>query len=366
MLTKIIDPTGGVTLFETDDAGNIVKEIEPNGDEVEYLYDQHGAHTRRVDASGQILLPMPLEPHRPDGLRQELPENPAAWIFGDTTYDGITSTSTVNELMRAAGLPHTDLPPAWGPLSMVEQHDAAGRVSQVLGAAGHATTYNYDWNDNVTHVRDSQGSVWSYRYKSWNLVDQQQDPRGGAITYDYNLREEVIRVVDPEGTTTEFEYDDVDRVIKVTRNGKTRDLYSYTAAGQLKEKYDSEGNLLLRLEPGPYDTYSKIEFGDGTAFGYEHNERARITKVKGPDHLVELQYDLRDQVCVDLRNGVGVKSHWLNNTTCALNHLETFDVEYRRTREGAMEIMDPTARSRPLPLMAKADSYVIPHPGFRN
>ncbi|MCA9133592.1 MAG: RHS repeat protein, partial [Planctomycetales bacterium] len=345
VITKIIDPSGGLTLFETDELGNVVKETQPNGDEVEYLYDAHGAHTRRVDASGQVLLPVHLQPHAPDGLALELPNSPAAWTLGDLATVAVSSPEFMDHLLPQA-LPAELLNAlavqAWSPSLPRQTVDPLGRVIEEHSPTQPTFSYNYDANGNVVRQRDAEGSHWSYQYKSWNLVDQERSPVGATIKYDYNIREEITRVIDAGGTATEYTYDHCDRLTQISRGGKLRERYVYTAGGNLCEKYDASGQLLLKLEPGPYDTFSKIELSEGGTYQYQHTARARIASAAGPDHVVKFEYDQFDQVKLDARNGKGVAYAWQDPQTKVQTLLGKFETIYRSTEQGQLELVDPS------------------------
>ncbi len=347
VLAKIIDPAGGVRVFEQDDNGNIVSEIEPNGDEVQYLYDNDGAHIGRIDASGQVLLPMHLQPHRPDGLAYELPNTPATWTLGRLAAEEACHANVVDaEIQAVPAAVRQSLPTLkpFVPISAHQKHDILGRVVEQTDARGLPQQLAYDKNGNIIRDRDADGAFWSYFYKSWNLVDEARDPNGFATKYDYNLREAITRVIDAGGTSTEYEYDNCDRIVSVTRAGQLRDRYGYDNGGALIEKFDSSGNRLLQLEPGPYDTHAKIECASGEVFKYKHTKRARIQEVEGPNHKVAFDYDLFDQVRLDARNGKGIEYKWTSPQTLALSVLGKLKVLYERQENGSIRIVDPTGK----------------------
>ncbi|MBX6316682.1 MAG: RHS repeat protein, partial [Isosphaeraceae bacterium] len=74
--TEVIEPSRGRTIFEKDDQGRIVREIDPLGNVTRWVYNGWGGHIGRVTPQGFFLPPMDVEPNPPDPLAYELPETP--------------------------------------------------------------------------------------------------------------------------------------------------------------------------------------------------------------------------------------------------------------------------------------------------
>lgn len=345
-LTKIIDPTGGVTLFELDDSGNVTQQIDPNGDVTSYVYDSAGGNLGRVDASGQWLLPFDLQPHRPNGLAYQLPSSPEGWIAGGESIVSQKQTDVLNTQTVAIAAASSKLKkPSERFIKPEQDFDLLGRaIQQRFTATKKQSVQAYDPNGNLTSRIDEDGSRWSYRYTSWNLLEEERSPIGSSIEYKYNLREAITQVKDGGGTETMYELDACDRLTAVHRGGQLRERYVYNTSGGLVEKYDRNGDCLLKLEPGPYDTHAAIELKDGPRIDFKHDELARVVLASDGTCQLARKYSSTGKLIADTINGRGVER---KAPTVNLNRVEIlnrFAVEYEQLSNGAVQLSDPTGK----------------------
>ncbi len=354
-LTKILDPAGGVTVFEIDDAGRVTEQLLPNGEVVKFLYDVDGANIGRVDASGQRLPPIHVQPNSPNGLARPLPSTPAGWMLGsrDCTAAGFMARKvTPAEVLDgwiASSMP-TDAIPAItslknqqsiAPAQPLVRYDAMGRVTERIGTDGRSLSSSFDPGGNATRIRDADGSAWALNYKSWNLLDSQRDAVGSETKFDYNARESMTRVVDAGETTTQYAYDDCDRMTSVSRNSTLVERYQYNTGGELIAKYDASGNLLLQIEPGPCEQPAKITLADQSEYQFAYTPKARVQSVVAPDHAITFGYDGTDRIRMDARNGKGVEVVWDGPQTRVVKVLQKYKTSYRSLPDGRVEMVDP-------------------------
>ncbi len=349
-LTKVIDATDGITLFEMNEAGSVASQIDPNGDVTEYLYDSAGGNTGRIDAAGQQLRPIHVQPHRPYGLDYKLPAAAEGWIAGVVFDRTEAQKASIQALLSSsAKVPDPIAKPQPREEAETFEYDPIGRtVQKRFDKSKRQLSMGYDANGNKTNQVDEDGSRWSYRYTSWNLLDEERDPLGNAIRYEYNLREAITRVLDGGGTETLYDLDKCDRITAVHRGGKLKESYVYNQSGGLVEKHDRDGNCLLKLEPGPYDTHAVIELLDGPRIEFTHDEVARV--VAAGDGKCQLQrvYSSTGELILDVCNEKGVEREWIKSNVKQIKLLKKFSTIYEQKADGSVNLTDPTGAKHQL------------------
>ena len=149
---------------------------------------------------------------------------------------------------------------------------SAGAVNQWL------TRYEYDLNDNLTHITDSQGNQKWFRYDGLKRKLFMNDPDRGAMTYTYDDSSNLRETVDAKSQHIQYTYDGVNRL--------------------LTEDYLDANNLTPDVAYH-YDTpVSNLSQGDGTANTAANTKGmlAWVADLSGEEHT---SYDARGRVaCV--------------------------------------------------------------------
>ncbi|QDU60485.1 putative deoxyribonuclease RhsB [Planctomycetes bacterium Pan216] len=342
VITEVLQPDGGVSSFIVNEEGDVASEIDPNGDETEYLYDAWGGHTGRIDPTGLELPPMHIMPMPPDPLAVDLPRTVAEWEYGvlldPETIEGPKETDRllrrVDNAAALVSLRGSEVRPP-------SRRDALGRIVRRGDQSRGEETWRYDGNGNTVAYRDADGAVHRREYGSWNLCKSKVSPLGARTRFEHSLRESITRVEDPGGSVSEFDYDHLDRLAVVRRHGQVRERYTYDDGGNLLEKHDGEGNLILKLDPGPGGVLTKRELASGECQSFTHDEFGRITSAGNGDFDVELTYDLQGRVISDIRGGLGVTHQNVLNQHAETTVLDRFRTLYRPEGIGAMTLVDP-------------------------
>lgn len=324
-LTRIVDPYGGARVFRQDEAGRIVEDVDPNGNVTRLLYDDDGRHYARVDPLGYTRLPLDQEPNPPDPLAYELPETPIAWEHGallDREQIGaLDEQSPVlalasPELRRAVIASEPGPRPIWGAWPV------------------------RDSNENLVGIRDRDGHVRSWEYASWNLVSREIDGAGHATTYGYTPSAKITKVVGPTGAVIDYLYDHSDRIREVKLRGRVFERYAYDAAGNLIEKRDDRGQVLLSLEAGVGNALAVRRLGSGETQRFERDTRGRIVAATTERLRATFEHDAWGRQIKDYRDGTGVRHRFEKGALCETVYFDRFKVGYRRER-GRLVITDP-------------------------
>jgi RHS repeat-associated protein len=243
--TKVISPrTDGVgsaqpqTLWQYDQNGNLVSTTDPNGNVTRLAYNIDGEPTQATDVLGETTT---------------------------TTYDAVGNILSVTNALGATTFYLYDSMnrkvAKISPVPLAGQGQSV-RVIPVLGlgqvicAGGPTTTWQYDFNSNVTTATDPLGNPTWTQYNGWNLPVAVTDADDGTTTTTYDPLGRVSTVTDPLGRTTQYVYDDLGRktaevdpaAITTLDNGTQSSspispttYFGYDAVGNLKYTTDPRG-----------------------------------------------------------------------------------------------------------------------------
>ncbi len=75
------------------------------------------------------------------------------------------------------------------------------------------TSYEYDLNDNLTHITDSQGNQKWFRYDGLKRKLFMNDPDRGTMTYTYDDASNLGQTTDAKSQTISYNYDGVNRLL---------------------------------------------------------------------------------------------------------------------------------------------------------
>ena len=75
------------------------------------------------------------------------------------------------------------------------------------------TSYEYDLNDNLTHITDSQGNQKWFRYDGLKRKLFMNDPDRGTMTYAYDDASNLRSTLDAKSQTISYNYDGVNRLL---------------------------------------------------------------------------------------------------------------------------------------------------------
>ncbi|MCB8978742.1 MAG: hypothetical protein H6657_15085 [Ardenticatenaceae bacterium] len=248
------------TQFEYDNAGNLVRDIDPlgnafvvvnnalekpatvttkNGELVTYEYDARGYPTRIV---------------YPDGSEEQFTYDAEGRQLTYTDQDNQTTTYEYDALGR---LVRTIYPDA---TSTATAYDALGRVISETNELGQTTLYGY--GADLETITDALGNVTQRELDSDGNVVRQTDANGNVTTFTYDKGSQrhgegrLIQTTYADGTTTQFTYDALGRLIAETDQAGNVTTFGYDAEGRL---------ILVRDALGQETTYAYDELGNQTS-----------------------------------------------------------------------------------------------------
>ncbi|BCJ42480.1 hypothetical protein GCM10010168_07780 [Actinoplanes ianthinogenes] len=135
-------------------------------------------------------------------------------------------------------------------------YDAAGYLASVTSPAGATVTYTHDADGNLTSVTDPTGAVTSYGYGAKHLLTKITNPAGGVTTNVYDESGRVIKQTDPLGRVITFGYVDGDEIgtstVTITAGNGAKIVEQYLD-GQLRSQTKAAGTADAATTTWDYD-----------------------------------------------------------------------------------------------------------------
>ena len=321
-MTEVQDPGGNILhTYEYNGHGQILREVDGEGKEVLYTYNDLGWKIRE-----QIKV-------------QET--DPALYRAIAYTYD--SQGNKVEEAYGQQEVERDGEPDGWHRIHF--SYDKNNHLNVVKDDFGAKMRYDYDCLGNVTLeervIADGVHSVIHYAYnKNGWLVQRTEEIQGNgpvqaAVTrYAYDANGNLTKITTPKGSEIHRSYDADDRLtgerVLDRKNGIDRRVqYAYDAAGNvlkqailgtdgeclesstrydLKDRathrtnpaggvtrYLYDRNDRLRKEISPYGYEPESDDGAGVSYTYDsRGNRLRTTNALG-EVVQELSYNLRNQ-----------------------------------------------------------------------
>ena len=321
-MTEVQDPGGNILhTYEYNGHGQILREVDGEGKEVLYTYNDLGWKIRE-----QIKV-------------QET--DPALYRVIAYTYD--SQGNKVEEAYGQQEVERDGEPDGWHRIHF--SYDKNNHLNVVKDDFGAKMRYDYDCLGNVTleerAIADGVHSVIHYAYnKNGWLVQRTEEIQGNgpvqaAVTrYAYDANGNLTKITTPKGSEIHRSYDADDRLTEERvldrKNGIDRRVqYAYDAAGNvlkqailgtdgeclesstrydLKDRathrtnpaggvtrYLYDRNDRLRKEINPYGYEPESDDGAGVSYTYDsRSNRLRTTNALG-EVVQELSYNLRNQ-----------------------------------------------------------------------
>jgi YD repeat-containing protein len=283
------DQLGNPTVYEYDNRGNIVTEIDPEGGKTTRTYDEHNNMlTETIVLSGgtELTATRTYDSHGNVVTETDPLGNVTRYTYDSfghvlTTTDPLGNTVTNAYDGRGNLLSSTD--PAGGVTGF--SYDAAGNMTSMTDASGGSTSFTYDGSGNVTRQVDALGNATTYTYDAngnriteTRTVTTPAGPRTLVTTTAYDDNGRAVAVTDAEGHTTRTEYDAAgNRTATIDALGRRTEF-----------RYDERGQLVETIYPD--DTPADLTDNPRTSSEYDAagGETAKIDEL---GRRTEMKYD---------------------------------------------------------------------------
>lgn len=300
-----INPLGGVTKYEYDEAGRTTAVEDPAGNRTEYKYDERGNLVNLTRPDGKAIVTEFNEQNKavsitdPNGavwnqewdhrglLTRQMSPLEATSLYDYDNHGQLISCINPSGARTALGFDR------WGNLTRLKDavgnntdfsfdmlgnvtakddplgqstkytYDPKGRLVKAMLPSDSAINCTYDAEDNLTTYQDENGAVTRLEYFGLGEIKRRLQPDGHSVEYHYDNEEQLIAVTNQRGERYELKRDPLGRIIEeIDYWGQSRQ-YSYNSAGHLKESADPLNRTI----------------------GYETDPLGRITKKLLPDTM---------------------------------------------------------------------------------
>jgi len=331
MLIEKVDPLCGVTKYIRNEKGELISEINPNG-QPSMLYradpdqnritkiDVNGSTTTlEFDSSGEVIAVVDAA-----GSRWEYQRDQLGRIVGLRTpmaNDWNFEYDLMGRFWKSRNPDGWTIEHRWGedghhyslsdPLGTLaeKQFDSLGRIVSFRGLRGAAYSVRYeglvhviqnvdgsvrryemDAVGNLTRFVDELGSEWRFQYDRYGRLISIIDPTAERMTWTYDGEGKVISITNPSGERLENVRDYLGRIIKQRNFDGCEREYEYDAAGRLLSKVDGNG-AVVSYEPDGLGRPVVRRYEDGCVVETEYGIGDRLLRATDDTCILEFEYD---------------------------------------------------------------------------
>ena len=250
-----IDANGNVTNFEYDKRGNLTQLVDAEKNYTYFVYDAFGQLIRQTNATSaqNYSETLPAVQHVYNELGQRVSTTSAE---GHTTH---FEYSVFGELTKSIS-----------PRSAETEYiyDKASRVTKTIDALDQETDVSYTVfgeQDAVTRFN----ATTDYDYDDLGRLIKLTDAHGFFETYAYDSRENRIEFTNKLNAKTEYTYNVVGQLIKE----EVLNVHASTSGRTTEYNYDDRGNLITKIEAAGED-YARTT-------SYHYDRLNRLIKTEG-------------------------------------------------------------------------------------
>ena len=111
--------------------------------------------------------------------------------------------------------------------------DELSRLRESTDGASNTTSFDVDFNGNVTGETDALSRVTAQAYDALDRLETITDANTNNVSMTYDDRGNLLTVTDQRGIVTTYVYDGLDNLIQESSNDAGTVVYYYDAAGNL-------------------------------------------------------------------------------------------------------------------------------------
>ncbi len=228
-------PGNRTTTLNYNAAGDLVKVIDPLGNDASIATDDAGRPVLSTDALGFNTQPAY---NAVDQLSKITDANAGVTQFNYDTKRNLASVvNPLNNTIEAY------------------QYDNLNRLTQKTDAKLKSTAYQYDGAGNLTQMTDRKGQVTTLTYDAQNRITSINFPGGATQTRTYDTIGRLSEIREPDNAMT-YSYDTVDRLTTVATD-------SVAGHHEIDYTYDALDRVVSRTVDG----------ADATAYTYDPSSR---------------------------------------------------------------------------------------------
>jgi RHS repeat-associated protein len=257
-ITKATDSLGNTVTYHFNELLQLVREVDPQGNETRNEWDRHhrlivetdalGRSTRyRYDDAGDLR-----EVTRPDGLAERFEY--------DSAHRAVVIVDAGGAVTR-------------------REYGSRGEVAATVDPAGARTTFGYDVEGNLASVTDPLGNVTTIVNDSRGLVVSVIDPIGARTQYEYDVFGRVSMATNPVGEVSRFAWTIEGLPLRTMAPDGSVEQWTYDAEGNLREHRDAAGARTI-TEVDHFDLPIARVGPDGGRMEFGYDTELRLVSVR--------------------------------------------------------------------------------------
>jgi len=192
-------------------------------------------------------------------------------------------------------------------------YDSCSNLTRIINENGQTTDFFYDINGNRIAARDVNGYLFKAKYDNFNnLIEYEQRPFSKKRMYVYDDFGRVLEIksdetvlaknvfdssspgflqLDGKGKERKIKKDNYENFLSVQNRLLESEFFSYDRFGFLKTYTDYNGNKTIYERSSNFRN-KKMIFDDGTFCEYEKNFAGQLIKAKNENSVLSYEYDL--------------------------------------------------------------------------
>jgi RHS repeat-associated protein len=241
----IVSSTGVAVQFIRDNQGRIAHIIDPDGNAIDYGYDDAG-DLRSVTDRNDLTTSYSYRSDRPHYLDEI--HDPLNKRTVKNEYDVLGRLIAITDALGNRSTQAFDpdnftetITDALGKITTLV-YDARGNVVRETNPLGHTTIRQYDANDNEIVTTDPLGRITTRTFDDRRNLTSITDAMNGVTRFEYNAFNQITKVTDALGRVTRFYFDErgnptvtIDALGQIT--ARSNDSY-----GRVLSETDANGN----------------------------------------------------------------------------------------------------------------------------
>ena len=233
-VSSATDEKGRKTTYEYDDFGNLVKITYPDNTTETFTYDREGNNLSATDRMGRTVT---MKYDKVGNLLSKTYPNGASVSYEyDKNYNLIKETNNVTGAVTSY------------------EYDKINRNTAIVDALGNRTAFFYNAKSQLESMTDPMGRTYIYSYDDNGNRIKTTYPDGTSVSSAYDARGRVTRQTDQHGYSTRYVYDGADRLVRVTNAQGVFTSYTYDEVGNMTSVTDGNGNVTAYA----YDDFGRV------------------------------------------------------------------------------------------------------------